>query len=365
MKYGKKQVSIAVGADSGSVTDEQLAKINTDFAIVPLTADQVYVRKFLLAHNAIDRDRERFSEALLDDFARTMPSKGLLWGHQWGPPGKGLFFDATTETMTAEQFTALTGETPNLPEGVSMVKVLWCWAYLLKIAENGGIIANLDGGVYRHVSIGFKAEHREAITDQHGNRLFDEYKPKGEALEGSLVWLGAQPGATAQKARDIDEASEAHTSAPIDKGGSTPMKWLKAIAAKLGKEITEDTAADEIAAALDAKDAQIATLTTKAADGDAYRKSLVDDCLKFGRLLKEMPDDEDGTKKKTTFLGSWPIEEVKSLRDRLEVRARKEFPTKFTVEAKDDGDRQNKNDAAGQKDYTKTDQNPLTPKEVK
>lgn len=365
MKLGKKQINIA-GAAPAAVTDEQLATINNRYAIVALTADQVYVRKFLLAHNAIDRDRERFAEALLDDFKATLPGKGLLWGHQWGPPGKGLFFDSATEEMTPEQFTALTGEVPNLPEGISMVKVLWGWAYVLQIAENEGVIANLNGGVYRHVSIGFKALNYDSVTDQHGNVLFYEYRPKGVALEGSLVWLGAQPGATAQKALDIDEAPEAHTSVPTDKGGSTPMKWLKTIAAKLGKpDLTEDTAGDAIVAALDAKDAQIATLTTKAADGDAYRKSLVDDAIRFGRMLKEMPDDDEGTKKKAEFLGTWPIDEVKSLRDRLEARARKEFPADFTVEAQDESDRQKKNEAAGQKDYTKADQNPLTPKEVK
>lgn len=334
MKLGKKQLAIKALGAGAEITAEQLAKIN-GYARVELSGDTVYVRKFLLAHNAIDRDRERFSEALLDDFARTLPGKGLLWGHQWGPPGKGLFFDASTEEMTAEQFKALTDETPNLPEGINMVKVLWGWAYLLKIAENEGVIANLDGGVYRHVSIGFKAENYSHVTDQHGNIVFDEYQPKGEALEGSLVWLGAQPGATAQKALDIDDSPD-NTSAPTDKGGSTPMKWLKAIAAKLGKpELTEETAGDAIAAALDAKDAKISELTTKAADGEAYRKGLVDDCLKFGRLLKEMPDDEEGAQKKAAFIGTWPIEEVKSLRDSLETRARTAFPSEFQIPGSD------------------------------
>jgi len=340
MKFGKKQFSIKALGAGADVTAEQLGKIN-GLAMVELTADAVYVRRFLLAHNCIDRDRERFNEALLDDFARTLPRKGLLWGHQWGPPGKGLFFDATTEEMTPEAFSALTGETPQLPPDTSMVKVLWGWAYMLKIAENEGVVANLDGGVYRHVSIGFKAESRVPVTDQHGNVLFEEYKPKGEAIEGSLVLLGAQPGATAQKALDIDEASDAHISAPNDKGGSTSMKWLKMIAAKLGKpDLTEETAGDAIAAALDAKDATITELTQKAADGEAYRKSLVDDCLKFGRLLKEMPDDEEGTKKKTEFIGTWPIAEVKTLRDSLEGRARKEFPTEFQLPGKAEDDRQ-------------------------
>ena len=119
----------ALGAGKAP-TPEQMAKIN-QYALVELAPEQVHVRRYLMAHNGIDRDVERFSEDLLNDFAGTLPGKGFFveghpssWGGKGGP-GKGRYFDASVEGMSAEQFKALTGETIKLPDGIMDVKVRW------------------------------------------------------------------------------------------------------------------------------------------------------------------------------------------------------------------------------------------------
>jgi len=180
------------------VTAEILAKINT-FSLRELTPEEVFVRRFLMAHNAVDRDNERFPEPILDDFARTLPGKSLLNGHDRYTLPLGLYFDAFTEELTPEQFKVLTGEEARLPEGIGMVKVLWGWVYMLKADFNESTTANIDAGIYRHASIGFKASDINPVKGPFENTLYWEYVPPGEALEGSIVWLGAQPGATAQK----------------------------------------------------------------------------------------------------------------------------------------------------------------------
>lgn len=179
---------------------DHLDKIN-QFTLKPLTAEQVFIAKFLLAHNMIDRDRERFPEMLLDDFAKTLPGKSLLDGHNRGKLPIGLFFDSETEEMTPEQFTALTNEAANLPDYVPLVKVLWGWIYMVRSAMNTELTENIISGVYRHVSIGFKASDLITIKGPYDQVLFWEYVPPGEALEGSIVWLGAQPGATIQEGK--------------------------------------------------------------------------------------------------------------------------------------------------------------------
>jgi hypothetical protein len=161
-----------------------------------------------MAHNAVDRDKERFSEPLLDDFARTLPGKSLLNGHDRYTLPMGLFFDAFTEELTPEQFKALTGEEARLPEGVTMVKVLWGWVYMLKAEFNASTTANIDAGIYRHASIGFRATDITPVKGPYDNILYWEYVPPGEALEGSIVWLGAQPGATAQKRVTYSQISD-------------------------------------------------------------------------------------------------------------------------------------------------------------
>jgi hypothetical protein len=188
-------LKVAAGA---TITPEILAKINK-YALRVLNADEIFVRKYLMAHNAVDRDNERFSEELLSDFAKTFPGKSFMISHDRSTLGKGLFFDALTEEMTPEQFTALTGEEARLPDRKSTVKVVWAWVYMLKAQFNEEIIANIDAGIYRHASIGFRANDIAPVKGQYDQTLYYEYQAPGEALEGSLVWLGAQPGATAQK----------------------------------------------------------------------------------------------------------------------------------------------------------------------
>jgi len=80
-------------------------------------------------------------------------------------------------------------------------------------------------------------------------------------------------------------------------------------------------------------------LKAQAADGAGYRKSLIDDALRFGSLIGEVDPDGEKQKKEAEFLGTWPIERLKSHRDKFETAARKEFPQEFTLKSKDQDDK--------------------------
>ncbi len=336
MKIAKATYFKAFGSGK-TIPEDQLAKINK-YALVPLTQEQVYARKYLMAHNGIDRDVERFHEDLLEDFAKSLQGKGFfVEGHpsSWsgkGGPGEGRFFDTTTEEMTPERFEELTGEKIKLPDGVKMVKVLWGESYLLKLDSNTDTLAKIDGGIYSYVSIGFKAP-RFDVTDDRGNYLYGEYRPRGEALEGSLVWLGAQPGASVMKYSGCKNNQME---------GKYMKEFLKKLSEKMGKTFSEEHAVDEIANLIAEKDQKIKTLEPFADDGKAYRKHLVDDVLRFGVMINEIPTDEDGQKKEENFIKGWPIDRIKTLRDKYETRAREKFPDKFTFKSKDENDRQSK-----------------------
>jgi hypothetical protein len=338
------------------VTPEILATINT-FALTPLTAEKVYVRKFLLAHNCVDRDRERFPENLLDDFASTLPGKGFLVGHQRREPGKGLFFQASTADMTPEEFKALTGEDPRLGEGITTVKVVWAWMYMLNNQYNEETIVNIDAGIYRHVSIGFRASDLIAVKGPYDQILYWEYVAPGEALEGSLVWLGAQPGATAQKRAGESESEEPEEDNYIDKKpeGGLIMKGLLKLLAKLfpGKSFSEEGLVDEIKEAFDemkqkakqaldevktaltaktqeleASQAKVKELTPLATDGRAYRDGLISDYVaakaKLGEVA-ETPEAQDAVK---TVAAGYPIDFLKSEVKHLQTRVEEKFPDK-------------------------------------
>jgi hypothetical protein len=199
-----------------SVETDQLEKINR-FALTPLSPGEVFVARFLLAHNMIDRDHERFPEKLLDDFSKTLPGKSLLDGHNKQKLPSGLFFDSITEEMNPAQFTVLTNEAASLPDNIHLVKVLWGWIYMVRSEINAEMIKNIIAGIYRHVSIGFRASELIPIKGQYEQILYWEYVPPGEALEGSIVWLGAQPGATIKTFMNTsDQIKEGSQGSPVD-----------------------------------------------------------------------------------------------------------------------------------------------------
>lgn len=358
---------ISLGAGK-SIPDKQMEKINK-FALVPLKEEQVYVRRYLMAHNGIDRDNERFAEDLLNDFSRTLPGKGFfVEGHpsSWsgkGGPGEGLYFDAYNEEMSPEQFKELTGEDIKLPEGITKAKVLFAESYMPKLESNSDTRINIDAGIYRHKSIGFKAPIFD-VTDEHGNRKYGEYRSKGEAMEGSLVWLGAQQGASAMKAYNSAEENAERDNLILEE--KKMKEFLKRLSEKIGKALSEEQAVEEIASLVAQKDTTICALEPHAADGKAYRKHLVDDLLKYGALIDEVPADAVAQQKEADFISAWPIDRIKSLRDKYESRARAKFPDKFTFKGKDETDRQVKDgdgkknqQLIGRKDYTTPQHNEL------
>lgn len=358
MKIFQKQFGCKASAVAGAeVTPEILVKINK-FAIKELTAEEVYVRKFLFCHSAIDRDVERFPAPLLQQFADTFPGKSFIAVHDRKSLPLGLFFDSTTEEMSAVRFKELTGEDPNLPEGETNVTVVWAWAYMLR-KHREEIIDNLEAGVYRHVSIGFSAADLRPVKKEiNGPTLYWEYVAPGETREGSLVYLGAQPGATTQKGlKDQETIHQEETS----------MKLIVATLAAFGMKslaatATEDQVAAGIKQLLEGKDAQIAALTTEkaalaedAAHGKAFRDKVVGDYVALRHKLKEVGDKpEEHTAMKTMAAGlpfAFLQDEVKS----LQARVNKAFPDTGQLPG-ETGDEQRGKDA---------EDNPLIPEEKK
>ena len=333
-KSGEKTgVSAAKAVAGADITPEMLVAINS-FALIKLTEDDVYVRKFLLAHNAIDRDRERFSEDILEDFAATLPGKSLLMGHKRPDPGKGLFFAAHTEEMTPEQFKALTGDEAKLPEGVTKVKVLIALAYMVKAGFNDELMQNIDAGIFRHVSIHFAASDLVAIQKEvEGPVLFYEFKAPGEAREGSFVWLGAQPGATAQKAQEDVENDKTE-------GGKKDMKeFLKQLSEKLGKEFSDAAAVisayGTMAESLKQAEDEVVKMEPFAKLGKKYHEGLVDEFVKAKAKLGEVEADDDAKTKLKAVAGGLDINYLEGEVEALQKRVAEKFPDKSQLDGQE------------------------------
>jgi hypothetical protein len=355
MKTYLKEYGCKAAGATTPATAAQLAKINS-FALRELTADEVYVRKFLICHSAIDRDNERFPEALLQQFAATFPGKSFIAVHNRQSLPLGLFFEATTETIPAARFKELTGEDPRLPEGETTVTVVWAWAYML-IKHREEIIDNLEAGVYRHVSIGFSAaDCRPVRKEVNGPALYYEYVSPGETRECSLVYLGAQPGATTQK--HPNDTEKHHKEEP-------PMKTIIALLIGCGmKHLTDSATEDQIAAGiktlLDEKDAKITALETEktalkaSADlGQQYRDKTIDNYVALKHKLGEIGDEETAHAALKTTAAGLPFAFIENEVKSLEKRVAEKFPTTAQL----DGDER--------RDKSDTGDNPLVPKDPK
>lgn len=338
------------------ISPEMLAKIN-NYTLKPLTADDVYVRKYLLAHNGIDRDNERFPEDLLNDFMTTLPGKSFLKNHDKNSLPIGRFFNAATETFAPDFFKELTGEEISLPDTVTAAKVLWGWVYMLKSDFNNELITNIDGGIYRHASIGFRATDLVAQkADINSAVQYWQYVAPGEATESSIVWLGAQPGAMAVK--KIKESSK-------EEGGKSMD--LQKVSKAFGRAVTEETIAEVHTQIISEKDAELGTLNTQvgalntevsglkaqvsalqplAEEGKAFR----DDLIKQYHTLKVKVEDVKETLEAKASLEAiakaYPVEflrdEIKILNERVAVK----FPDRDQLK----GDaRQDKSGDSGKK----------------
>lgn len=299
---------------------EQLAAINR-YTLEPLAAEQLYVRTAYLAHNAIDRDHEVFDDALLTDFAATLPGKGLFIKHpaSWdgdSAPGVGRWYDARVVEFPLEGArSALRQPSLTWPPATERARVLEASFYIPRTEKNAGLIADIDAGVAGDVSIGFRAADRTSVTDATGKQVASRLHGPGEALEGSLVWLGAQPGARIAKAANTHNEEQAMT-----------VEQVKALQADVAAAETKvKSLDDQLTALTKAVGAEFvqdpAKLAEIVAEGKTYRAELVDDVIAAKRQLGMVGDTEDAVNRAKQFYGAMPLDMLRTERAALSKSA--------------------------------------------
>ncbi|WP_130618001.1 hypothetical protein [Dyella amyloliquefaciens] len=309
-------VKAALAAD-----DAALAKIR-QYTLRDFTPDELQLREYVLAHNCIDRDNECFDEALLDNFATTLLGKGVYVTHptSWrsdGGPAEGKVFDTRTEMMSLADARALLNE-PNLqlPPDRTQVKVLYASAYYARTEDNASLLIKQDAGIAGDVSIGFTAPSPQPIYDNDNRQLTAVRWPApGQALEMSLVWLGAQQGARAVK-NARHQSNPEHTM-ELTKEQIDALKEKAANNEKAAISLAAlKTALGDNATLLD-DPASLARLVT---DGKSYKASLVDDIVGMERQLKITGDDEPSVSASKEFLSAMPVDRLVAMQKGLEAR---------------------------------------------
>ena len=183
---------------------EELAQIN-QFAKNDLTAEQVYTFSVRLCDNEVDRDFERFDTNALERLGELFLGKSGIFDHHWSADGQ-----------TARIYrTEVVRENARVTAAGDAYCWLKAWAYLLRTEKNADLIAEIEGGIKKEVSVGCSmgrnicsvcgaeegcCQHRKG--QMYGDKLcFVELREPVDAYEWSFVAVPAQREAGVLKKR--------------------------------------------------------------------------------------------------------------------------------------------------------------------
>ena len=161
-------------AGAGFAVDEQELKLINEWSRKELSAEEVYAFGVRLCDNEIDRDGERFTEQTLKELAELFVGKSGIFDHQWSAKGQAARIYRTEVVREEGQVTGM-GDTACYLKG---------YAYMLRTEGNRDLIAEIEGGIKKEVSVGC-AVGRRACSICGGEPGECEHV-KGERYDGKL-----------------------------------------------------------------------------------------------------------------------------------------------------------------------------------
>ena len=164
-----------------AVDEGELALINAQ-SKKTLTAEEVYTFSVRLCDNEIDREGERFPEATLRELEGLFVGKSGIFDHNWSAGGQSARI-YRTELVREENVRTGAGD------GYCYLKG---YAYMVRTPSNADLIAEIDGGIKREVSVGCSV--KRSVCSVCGQEIDGCRHVKGRTYNGKLCWaelLGA------------------------------------------------------------------------------------------------------------------------------------------------------------------------------
>ena len=131
------------------ITEEVMEKIN-GYAVGELKSEQVYCFSVLLCDNDVDRDYESFSDEALDRLAVMFRGRTGIFDH-----------DHRSRGQTARIYDT---EVRSYPDRKTMdgraYRALMGFAYMVRTEDNKSLIAEIEGGIKKEVSVGCSVAKR-------------------------------------------------------------------------------------------------------------------------------------------------------------------------------------------------------------
>ena len=266
---------------SGVPTAAQLEKINA-LAKARLEEGQVYVFSLRLCDDQVDRDWERFDPAALPELARLFLGKTGIVDHQWAAEKQ---MARIFETQVVEE------------EGVRYIKA---WAYIRRGGANEEIIADIEAGIKKEVSVG--CAMGQAVCSICGAEYGSCGHCKGEHYDGQLCCAILREPVDAYEFSFVAVPTQREAGVLKSLGGG--RKSLKQLAEQFGAQ------------------AEYRSLVKQAQLGLQYRRELEDAVVRLGLSL-DLGVSEPVLRRLAQTGGA---EELMQLKAGLEEKLRQQLP---------------------------------------
>ena len=172
-----KIIKETVGGEGAALAAGDLELIGA-LARRPLGQEEVYTFSVRLCDNEIDRDFERFDPQTLEELAPMFVGKSGIFDHQWSARGQAARIYKTEVVQEPQQRTK---------DGTG-----YCWlkgyAYMVRTESNRDLIAEIEGGIKKEVSVGCSVEHSICSVCGCDRTTVDCGHEKGREYGGQLCY---------------------------------------------------------------------------------------------------------------------------------------------------------------------------------
>ena len=162
------------GMEAAGLPEQELAAINR-LSRGNLSGEEVYTFGVRLCDNQTDRDEEYFDRRGLEKLAELFVGKTGIFDHSW-----------SAKDQTARLYRTEIVEEPGMvSEAGEPGCYLKGYAYMLRTPENAGLIAEIEGGIKKEVSVSCAV--RRSVCSICGNDIHDRglcSHEKGREYEG-------------------------------------------------------------------------------------------------------------------------------------------------------------------------------------
>ncbi|MFU0831851.1 MAG: DUF2175 domain-containing protein [Oscillospiraceae bacterium] len=274
--YPQKDETAKTPQNGSAPNEEELRKIN-QFTRRTFSADELYVFPVVLCDNEIDRDGERFSISALKTLAELFVGKTGIFNHSGRTEDQAArIFDCRVEsdpehrTSAGEPYTRLTAS-----------------AYLPRTSKNEDLIAELESGIKKEVSVGCAVRRITCSICGADWKSGDCKHIRGQEYDGKICCAVLDEPTDAYEWSFVAVPSQReagvikHYSGASEMGTQDILKTLRA-----GEAVTLTRGEAEQLAC------RVEKLEQEAACGRAYRQELTKEFVRYAALSKpEIPTE--------------------------------------------------------------------------